>query len=99
MFDAAAVSAVRREKAARSDEQRPQTQGDQPRGRAVYSSEHPTHDPAQAQQRQWATSIMPGGTMGYSVALRQAIHRLHSGDAPEEGFLNLGLSNPAGQLC
>ena len=33
--------------------------------------------------------------MDYWDALRQAIHRLHSGNAPEVGFHNLGLSNPA----
>ena len=40
-FDAA-VLAVRREEAARRDEERPHNQGDQPRGSAVQSPEHPT---------------------------------------------------------
>ena len=40
-FDAV-VSAVRRKEAARRDEEQPQNQGDQPRGSAVQSPEHPT---------------------------------------------------------
>ena len=54
-FDAA-VSAIRREEAVRREKEQPQNQGDQPRGRAVQSLEQPTHDPAQGQQHQWATS-------------------------------------------
>ena len=37
--------------------------------------------------------------MDWSDALRQAILRMHSGDAPEVGFLNLGLSTEATQQC
>ena len=60
-FDAA-VSAVGREEVARRDEERPQNRGDkQARGEAVQSPEHPTHDPAQAQQHQWATTPIVRG--------------------------------------
>ena len=69
----AAVSGVRREEAARRDEERLHNQGDQPRGRAVHSPEHPAHDPVQAQQRQWATIPLSGGNMDYLDALRLSI--------------------------
>ena len=48
----AAVLAVRREAAARRDEERPHTLEDQPRGSAAQSPENPTHVPARPKQHQ-----------------------------------------------
>ena len=50
-FDAAVLE-VRREEAARGDEERPRNQEDQPRGSAVQSPEHSTQVPAQEQLHQ-----------------------------------------------
>ena len=68
-----AVPAVRREEAARRDEEQPHNQGDHRRGRAVQSPENPTHDPAQVQRHQWSISILSACNMDYSDALQQAI--------------------------
>ena len=58
-FDGA-VLAVRREEAARMDEEPPHDHGDQPKGSAVQSTENPTNFPARTQQHEWATGPLPG---------------------------------------
>ena len=54
------TEAVRREEAHRRDQERPQNQGDQPRGSAVLSPEQFTQSRARAQQHQWATGPLRG---------------------------------------
>ena len=70
-FDAAVLQ-VRREEAARRNEEQPHNQVDQPRGSAVQSPKHPTQVQAQAQQHQWATGPLPG-TYRISSSIRPKV--------------------------